>query len=235
MIRTAFLPAFSAFCALSSAALAVPVAVNIDINRLSSNATYEGDDGALSAEGGTFWNAVPALVQSQNGIENLKDEAGRVTAVRYSVPRYAAGSQSGGNALFDSGLGWCCDLDAPISRVSGLVAGRTYDLCVYAPLNGTADLTVTHAGGQIAREVTGFSTAFAPSFVMPGTEGTDYHLFTGIQPYDTGGGNYGFDVSFLPQERQLHVFQPYVRSAARSRRCRRSPIGAPSISTRRTM
>lgn len=160
--------------------------VNVDINGGASDATYSGDNGVLSSAGGTFWNGIPNFVD----VAGLLDEFGDTTGIGVTWIGDDFGPVfdiEATNALQDSGT------FGDGFEITGLQVGSTYTLGIYAIANSFG--SVTHAAGSI----TGFwNIGFGgPSYVLPGSEGRDYALFSGLMPFDLGGGEFGIRVNGL--------------------------------------
>jgi len=162
--------------------VAFGLTVNGDIESDPSGATYVGDDGVLSTPGGSTWNSIPHLMDTQN----LLDEFGNPTVigVTWSSTDFGpATDPSATNDLQDSGsYGEGFD-------ITGLQSGLTFDLAIYAMQN--AGGCVTDANGTICD----FWTIGGPTtYNLPGVEGQDYALFTDLVPFDLGGGVYGIQL-----------------------------------------
>jgi len=161
---------------LGAAAVSAEV-VNIDLEGDPPNdTTHIGADGVLSG-GGSVWNGVDAGVDALG----LQDEGGATTG--YDLVFSSASGTTDGSAtnhLQDSGL-------SGSFSITGLSDGVEYDVAVYAfPFSfiGFTDSTGTFGAG-----CTGSAT-----YVLPGTEGSDYCLLEDVVPADLGGGTFGFTI-----------------------------------------
>ena len=154
------------------------VVINVDIEG-NPSITYSGDDGILSTSGGTVWNSVPHFV----GTSSLLDEFGNVTGVGVSWPGSDFGvatDANSTNSLQDSGT-WGGGFD-----ITGLLPGTTYALAIYA-MENAGGAVIDASGGAFD-----FWTTSGPlTYNMPGTAGADYALYTGLVPFDLGGGIFG--------------------------------------------
>ncbi|MFT4583553.1 MAG: hypothetical protein ACI8XZ_003315 [Gammaproteobacteria bacterium] len=160
--------------------------VNGDIEGGAVNQTYVGDDGVLSSAGGTVWNSIPHFVNTAG----LLDEFGVTTGINVTWvgdefgPAFDIDST---NALQDSGS------FGDGFEIAGLQASSVYNLVIYAT-DGSSG-TVTHATASIG----GFwNSGFGgPTYSLPGGEGQDYALFSGLVPFDLGGGVLGIRIDGL--------------------------------------
>ncbi len=152
--------------------------VNIDIEGDPPNdTTHSGADGVLSGSG-SVWNGVEAGVDAFD----LQNESGSTTGydlVFTSANGIADGSST--NDLQDSGT-------SGSFSVVGLSDGVEYDVVVYAfpfSLIGFTDST----------GATGVLCSMSPTYVLPGTQGSDYCLFEDVMPADLGGDVFGFTIA----------------------------------------
>lgn len=162
--------------------VAVPASattVNVDIER-SGDATHSGSDGALSGPG-TVWNSVLAGTDAAA----LADDAGAATGVgiafrstMFETP-VPFGDGLSTNDLQDSGV-----LGPGIDLLNLDPAG-TYSLAVYGNVGG-----VVHGGGTA-----GACSRAAATYVLPGTEGADYCLYTDLTPFEVQPGVYGIQLT----------------------------------------
>jgi hypothetical protein len=150
-------------CGLIGMALGVaPVSaevVNIDLEGDPLNdTTHSGADGVLSGSG-SVWNGVDAGVDALG----LQDESGTTTG--YDLVFTSASGIADGSATND-----LQDWGASGSfSVIGLSAGVEYDVAVYAfpfSLMGFTDST----------GISGVLCSGSPTYVLPGTQGSDYCL-----------------------------------------------------------
>ncbi len=156
--------------------------VNIDFQGDPAVDTlHVGDDGVLSSLGGTVWNDV------EQGVDAilLDDEFGVQTTANVSFidPGFNNNDPdavAANNNLQDSGT-------VAGFILWGLNAGQSYDIAVYGGIN--MGFALGHDGGQIF----GFCAGFPLTYTLPGVQGTDYCLFQGLQPFNFGGGVFGFD------------------------------------------
>ncbi len=155
--------------------------VNGDIEGTLSYVTYSGDDGVLSSPGGTTWNSIPHLVDTLS----LLDEFGIYTGVgiTWSSTSYGAATDSSAtNELQNSGT------SGDGFDITGLQFGGTYDLAIYA-MPGAGGCVTDASGANCDFWTTG------GAYNLPGVEGQDYALFTGLVPFDLGGGVWGIRLS----------------------------------------
>jgi hypothetical protein len=157
---------------------ALAAVINVDFAASGGDATHSGSDGVLSG-GGTVWNGV----LFNTTVMNVANEGGTTTPIDVVMnPFFSSFTDvSSTNDLQDSGtVGGGFD-------VADLIAGNSYDLAVY----GGAFLSfgVTDASGT-----TGGLCTVAPTYVLPGTAGSDYCTFSGLMPFDLGGGVMGIRV-----------------------------------------
>jgi hypothetical protein len=87
------------------------------------------------------------------------------------------------NDLQDSGV-MCSGFE-----LQNLVAGSPYTLAVYGAFS--VSLSIEHEGGFSG----GPCTSFGQTYTLPGTEGGDYCLHTGLLPAELSPGVYGFRVT----------------------------------------
>ena len=170
-----------AVCVCGSANATV---VNIDFEAgLAGDATYAGDDAALSSAGGTTWNSVV-----YPGATDLPDEFGAATTVAVELDSNSTwNNTAAGNALQDSGA-------QSSIYVIGLDPGESYTIAVY--IDDFSGFGVEDAIGF--HGFFGFGDPGADGWSLPGTEGNggDYILVSGLQPFEVLPGESGF--SLLP-------------------------------------
>jgi hypothetical protein len=170
--------------ALGFCQVAFGLTVNGDIEGyFPTDTTYIGDDGILSSPGRTVWNSIPHFMNATG----LLDEFGSPTGVgvTWTVPDFGpAIDLAATNSLQDSGT-WGSGFD-----IIGLDPSLTYELAIYAMVN---------AGGRVTDAVSSswdfWTIGGAPSYVMPGVPAHDYVLYSGLVPFDLGGGVYGIRLS----------------------------------------
>lgn len=179
-IRYQFVLVVSLATALASSQALADV-VNVDFAASGADATHSGADGVLSGSG-TVWNGVLYNVTSSD----VADENGAATPVDIIPTAFFSGGTDGNatNDLQDSGV------QGNGFDIGDLVSGSTYDLAVY--------------GGQFmgfgiedASGFTGGPCTASPTYSLPGTSGSDYCTFSGLEPFDLGGGVMGIRVSSL--------------------------------------
>ena len=164
--------------------VAFGLTVNGDIEADPSGTTYVGDDGVLSSPGGTTWNSIPNAVDTPN----LLDEFGNVTGigVTWLDPNWGPATDPfATNDLQDSGS-WGYGFD-----ITGLQAGATYDLAIYAMINAGGNVTDASGSTGFNFWTGGGAGGGDPTYNMPGDESYDYALYTGLVPFDMGGGVFG--------------------------------------------
>lgn len=184
MRRVAFASTLALFCVLLGMGPGVdPVfaeVVNIDLEGDPPNdTTHSGADGVLSG-GGSVWNGVEVAID----VLGLLDEAGSTTGYDLLFAS-ASGSTNGSatNDLQDSGT-------SGSFSVTGFSDGVEYDVAVYAfPFSF---ISFTDSTGTSGVGCTGSAT-----YLLPGTEGSDYCLFQDVMPADLGGGAFGFTIGGL--------------------------------------
>ncbi len=169
---------------------AVALTINIDYDL--DGIVQSGAIGVFSNPGGSFWNSV-------SGNTSLFDEFEASTSV--SVAQWSVlGSANGANPeLFsdtmfvdgsDGGLDW--------HNIIGLTASTLYDIAVYGyvneslPNNVGSRAAIVHAGGTSTSAEFGYVGAIAE---LPGTAGEEYVTFSGLTPFDFGGGIFGFTIT----------------------------------------
>jgi hypothetical protein len=164
--------------ALGYGQAALGLTVNVDMEGgHPTDATYAGDDGILSTTGGTVWNSVYDSVDTTG----LLDEFGNATGlgISWHDTDVRTGSTSANNSLQDSGT-------VSSYNIIGLDPTLTYNFALY----GHTYLAVTHDTDVHLDASFGLS----PTYTLPGDAGQDYILFTGLVPYDLGGGVYGISI-----------------------------------------
>jgi hypothetical protein len=153
--------------------------INVDVER-AGDATHSGSDGVLSGTG-TVWNSV--LTGTAAG--DLVDDSGASTGVglvfqsTFFESPVPFGDGASTNDLQDSGV-----LGPGIDLVN-LDPGETYSLAVYGNVG-----SVVHGGGPA-----GGCSRSGPTYLLPGTEGADYCLFTDLTPFEIQPGVYGIQLS----------------------------------------
>jgi len=154
--------------------------VNVDIDGRPE--AHVGDDGVLSSAGGTFWNRLGIDFLNDVNLFDVDDEFGGATAIDLT---FDADGSADFNAraieLYDGG-------GTGLLEIKSLAAGGAYDLAVYAH-NPSFSVTVTGAAGSSTQ-----STGATFSVELPGDEGEEYLIFSGIQPFDLGGGVIGLTI-----------------------------------------
>jgi hypothetical protein len=152
--------------------------VNIDLEGDPPNdTTHSGADGVLSGSG-SLWNGVDAGVDALG----LQDESGTTTGydlVFTSASGIADGSAT--NDLQDSGA-------SGSFSVTGLSEAVEYDVAVYA-------FPFSFIGFTDSAGISGVGCSGSPTYVLPGTQGSDYCLLEDVMPADLGGGDFGFTIA----------------------------------------
>ncbi len=160
--------------------------------------SHSGSDGVLST-GGTVWNDVLVFPNTQ---ENLVDEFGGATPVdiTLSSPLDTYSGATAQNNLQDSGIAATSrfDLRQEQQRAAGgelspttillsdLVSSAVYELAVYISSGRVEGNFVEVLGSG---PTTSMSQSALTSYLLPGTPGGDFLLFTGLIPLDIGGGS----------------------------------------------
>jgi hypothetical protein len=161
-----------------------PPVINVDFFRVVADATHSGADGVLSGPG-TFWNAASPATTSFD----LATEDGTATVVDVIPTGSGVGwgcDALNCNDLQDTGLGSGGQGDG--FEIAELTPGESYDIAIYGGRRSV--LKVEHAGGGSYE----FCSTL-PTYVLPGTVGLDYCLYTNLQPINLGGSVYGFRVT----------------------------------------
>jgi hypothetical protein len=152
--------------------------VNIDVEGDPPNdTTHVGADGVLSG-GGSVWNGVDAGVDALG----LQDETGATTG--YDLVFTSASGTTDGSAtndLQDSGA-------SGSFSVTGLSDGVEYDVAIYA-------VPFSFVGFTDSTGTSGVGCSGSPTYVLPGTQGSDYCLLEDVMPADLGGGAFGFTIA----------------------------------------
>lgn len=172
--------------------------INVDfMNTLAPgmDTVYVGDDGIYSTTGGSSWNG--SIENHQTA--DLLDEFGVATAVDMHndvnggtfIGRAANELQDNGIAsggIPEHGFEW-----------RDLEADSIYDLAFYiyaeAVLNIVTSFDVTHAGGT-----TTLGPNEEPTWALPGEEGKDYLLLTGVKPVELEPGVWGFRIENISED-----------------------------------
>ena len=168
---------------LSLASPAMAAVVNVDIER-PGDATHSGADGAASA-GGSVWNSV--LFDTDRDL--LQDETGLGTTVAvrhlssFFGPPSAFVDGAAANDLQDSGVSGA-GMD-----ILNLLPGSTYSLAIYGAPG--SNFTVIDGAGLNG----GACTGSAATYALPGVQGEDYCLYTGLVPIEVDPGVYGIQLS----------------------------------------
>ena len=186
-MRTASFIFGTTLIGLAGSAFGVPQVVNVDFEGATiGDATYVGDDGALSTPTGTTWNSVAAVSAGASG---LLDEFGNPTSVGIDISQQFPGTDPAStNVLEDSGI-------SGTFYVVGLLPTETYSVVGYVMTNGGFD--VVDANGSQGFQGFGFDFG-SQSYDLPGIQGGgpgsndgDYMRFDNLQPADLGLGVYG--------------------------------------------
>ena len=174
--------------------------VNVDfmqsVDPSFGDEVYEGDDGVLSSQGGTFWN--PA--DSFTSVTDADDELGAATPI--DIIENVSGTIFIGaatNELQDNGIINIVDDATHGFDWRDLAAAGVYDLAFYvyaeASLNKLTTFDVTHASGT-----TSLGPNSEPTWTLPGEAGKDYILLEGVSPFEISSGVYGFRINNLNED-----------------------------------
>jgi hypothetical protein len=152
--------------------------VNIDFEGDPPNdTTHSGADGVLSG-GGPVWNSVDGGVDALD----LLDESGLTTDYDlFFGSANGIADSSATNDLQDSG-------SSGSFSVTGLSDGVEYDLAIYA-------FPFSFIGFTDSTGIKGLPCSGSPTYVLPGTEASDYCLLQDVMPADLGAGVFGFTIA----------------------------------------
>jgi hypothetical protein len=157
---------------------------------------HSGSDGVLST-GGTVWNDVFVFPSTVN---NLLTEFGGPSQVDITLvrPLDTYSFLTDQNDLQDSGISGTSNFqllqnadeangapDPTTILLSDLVSSAVYDLAVYISSRSAEGNRIQVANGGPTASM---SQSTLASFLLPGTPGGDYLLFSGLTPVDLGGG-----------------------------------------------
>lgn len=164
------------------AAPAMAAVVNVDIER-PGDATHSGSDGAASVAG-SVWNSV--LFDTDKDMLSDENGAGTTVGVRHLSsffgPPSAFVDGAAANDLQDSGVSGA-GMD-----ILNLLPGSTYSLVIYGAPG--SNFTVVDGGG-----LNGGACSGTPTYALPGAEGEDYCLYSGLVPTEIEPGVYGIQLS----------------------------------------
>ena len=156
--------------------------INIEIDpRNLPDPVYTGDDGVFSSPGGTVWNHVDLNFLADVNVNDLDDQFGNPTNIDVTFDAFGSIDSNGRPIELYAGGG------VGILDIKSLDATRTYDIAVYTH-NTNLSVTATDLLGNTT-ETTGNTVAVE----LPGDEG-EYVLFTGLKPFDLGGGTIGISI-----------------------------------------
>lgn len=157
--------------------------VNVDLNG-PGGATHSGSDGPLST-GGLTWNGVPYNVDAPS----LVDEFGAASGLSLVYIRTRTLSPfldfAAMNNLQDDGM------TGEGFELRGLDPSVKYTLAIYSSANAVFNL-VDAAGNHGGR-----CSSTPPTYILPGTQGSDYCRFENLVPYQITLGVYGIRLSGL--------------------------------------
>ncbi len=171
----------AAICIAGSASRAEVINIEID-PRDPPDPVYVGDDGVLSTTGGTVWNHLGLDFLNDVSKDNLLDEFGQPTDV--DVTFDATGSFDANFRPIELYAGG----GTGILEIKSLDPTLTYDLAVYTT-NANLSMTATDANGSTVQ-----STGATFDIELPGDQGEEYVLFTGLVPFDLGGSILGLRI-----------------------------------------
>lgn len=157
---------------------------NIDFQSSGAEAVHNNDDGVLSNTGGDTWNGI---LFDATGDIFLEDENGDPTGLILTIKQSYTdtyGDDDATNDLQDTGMA------GEGFTIGNLDPTQTYTVAVYLGSNSGFLMTdaVTAQVGFVGSQQT---------YALPGALDQDYVLFTGLQPFDLGGGVFGLDFGGL--------------------------------------
>lgn len=185
--------------ALALATQAQAAVINIDYS--NDRVSQAGAVGAFSTTG-AIWNGV-------SGNQDLVDEFGSDTGVsvsQWNVLGCSGDVDPGALELFADTM----FVDAASGgndwhAISGLIEGNEYDIAVYggrASDKLVSRAAIVHGDGTAISDYFGYESGKAG---LPGVEGAHYVTFTGLTPWDLGGGNFGLIIKTAATDGRLNV------------------------------
>lgn len=172
-------------CIASRTSLAFTV-VNVDFI-YSTDPAYSSASGVLSTAGGGAWNRIANGTASAS----LLQQDGLASGIRVyaSAPSVTTSYVLGNPAPAPYTSGFSNRGGRVTVELVDLPAGFTYDVALYFTDNHSS-VGILTASGTVAKTLTGTPSKSS----MPGVQGTDYLLFTGLSPATLPSGN-GFGLA----------------------------------------